>query len=260
MKKIFAVLMGLMLTLSNTALTLSQTQNKPDAQDKVVISSGEVLLDIVVRDKRNRLVKDLTPADFEVYEDGVLQKVDSFRLITRESEATNKSEDKKANPPSNTSAANTPITLENSYSTVALVFDNLKTESRPFACRAAQAYTNENITTKDYVGVFSVGLTLSPVQVFTRDPNQIKKAIDQVQSISFANPSAPGAGLNQRPNFEQLQAYQQAASSGPGGAASGQLAINIKMAQMTSSILESFAHMESQQRGQSVVNSLMAII
>ncbi len=259
MKKILAAFLGLMLTLSNPVLTLSQTQNKQDSQDKIVISSGEVLLDLVVRDKRNRFVKDLTPADFEVYEDGVPQKVESFRLITRESEA-GKPEDKKTTPPGNTSAANTPISLENSYSTVALVFDNLKTESRPFACQAAQAYTSENTTTKDYVGVFSVGLTLNSVQVFTRDPNQIKKAIESVKSISFANTSSPGAGLDKRPSFEQLQAYQQAAGSGPAGGASGPLAINIKMAQMTSSILESFAHMEAQQRGQAVVNSLMAII
>jgi hypothetical protein len=37
-----------------------------------------VLLDLVVRDGKQRLIKNLTPADIEVYEDGVRQEIKSF--------------------------------------------------------------------------------------------------------------------------------------------------------------------------------------
>jgi hypothetical protein len=49
--------------------------------DSVVVNTDEVLFDVVVRDKRGRVVNDLTASDFEVYEDGVRQEIDSFRLV-----------------------------------------------------------------------------------------------------------------------------------------------------------------------------------
>ncbi|HEU4715037.1 MAG TPA: hypothetical protein VFS76_26045 [Pyrinomonadaceae bacterium] len=54
--------------------TLAQSQRPADQnQDRIVISKDEVLFDVVVRDKKGKLIKDLTLADFEVYEDGVKQ-------------------------------------------------------------------------------------------------------------------------------------------------------------------------------------------
>src|SRR5450631_1517214 len=41
----------------------------------------EVVLEVMVRDSRGRVVKNLKPSDLEVYEDGVLQKVQSFKLV-----------------------------------------------------------------------------------------------------------------------------------------------------------------------------------
>jgi hypothetical protein len=55
-----------------TAMTRAQDQRPPGKQspDNIIVSTDEVLIDAVVRDKRGRLVKDLTASDFEVYEDG----------------------------------------------------------------------------------------------------------------------------------------------------------------------------------------------
>src|SRR5260370_35671811 len=41
----------------------------------------EVLLDVVVRDKREKMVPDLKPEDLEVYEDGVKQSLRTFRFV-----------------------------------------------------------------------------------------------------------------------------------------------------------------------------------
>jgi hypothetical protein len=64
------------------ALTIipgSQAQ-RPASQspDTVNINTGEVLLDAVVRDKRGRLARNLTAADFEISEDGVRQQITSL--------------------------------------------------------------------------------------------------------------------------------------------------------------------------------------
>src|SRR5215475_683237 len=86
MKK-FAVVF---LTAALVAPALTQDQSKPARQgEKVALGTVEVvevLLDVVVKDKHGRAVTDLSAADFDVFEDGVKQPVQSFRLITRNSE------------------------------------------------------------------------------------------------------------------------------------------------------------------------------
>ena len=64
----------------------SQTASQQQRQEEpaVRIRANEVSLDIVVRDKKGRPVRDLTETDFEVYEDGVRQQIGSFRFVLRE--------------------------------------------------------------------------------------------------------------------------------------------------------------------------------
>ena len=86
------------------AFVRGQTTASQDQDDVVRFRSNEVQLDIVVKDKKGRPVKDLKASDFEVLEDGVSQKVESFRFVTREpAPATPDANDNKS-----TSAA--PIT------------------------------------------------------------------------------------------------------------------------------------------------------
>src|SRR5215831_18450410 len=65
-----------------------QPQDKPDV---LRVRTNEVRLDIVVKDKKGHAVKDLAPGDFEVLEDGVSQKIQSFRFVNREGAADSSS-------------------------------------------------------------------------------------------------------------------------------------------------------------------------
>src|ERR1022692_21083 len=59
-------------------------QNPPPAesqQNTIRSTSQEVLLDVVVRDKKAHQVKDLTAKDFEISDDGEHQAIRSFRFI-----------------------------------------------------------------------------------------------------------------------------------------------------------------------------------
>src|SRR6266487_2789762 len=55
---------------------------RPDTKAEIRTSAQEVLLDIVVRDKKGRPVKDLEPNEIEITDAGVVQKPKSFRLVT----------------------------------------------------------------------------------------------------------------------------------------------------------------------------------
>src|SRR5438105_10636333 len=75
-----------LLTFSSFNSINSQTTSQQQHQEEPVvrIRANEVTLDIVVRDKKGRPVRDLTPADFEIYEDGVRQQIGSFRFVLRQ--------------------------------------------------------------------------------------------------------------------------------------------------------------------------------
>ena len=67
------------------APVLTRGQKPAQDQDDVVrVRSNEVRLDVVVNDKKGRPIRDLKASDFEVLEDGVAQKVESFRFVSRD--------------------------------------------------------------------------------------------------------------------------------------------------------------------------------
>ena len=79
------LLLSLVISLLSPLSSLAQIPEKKDQDvDRIVVGTSEVVLDAVVKDKKGRPVKDLTAADFQVFEDGARQQVNSFRLVTRE--------------------------------------------------------------------------------------------------------------------------------------------------------------------------------
>src|SRR4051794_25253643 len=54
----------------------------PASQEPAIRTGAEeVILDVVVRDKKGKLVRELGPADFEVYDNGTQMPIRSVRLI-----------------------------------------------------------------------------------------------------------------------------------------------------------------------------------
>src|SRR5947209_12907660 len=76
----------LSFVLITTALGQQQTpKNKPQNPDDepiVRLSTALVQLDAVVTDGHGHIVRDLKADDFEVYEDGKLQKITNFSFIS----------------------------------------------------------------------------------------------------------------------------------------------------------------------------------
>ena len=158
------------ITLSSSAQTAADKQ--PGAQEKPLkLRTDEVIVDAVVLDKKSHAVSDLTAGDFELYEDGVRQKITSFRF-----ESNNASSETVT---TNTNAAPGPRLMN----LVALVFDAQTTrDGALLARRAALDFVESGIKPNDYVAVFGVDQNLLVLAPFTQDKAALKRAIEAFTS------------------------------------------------------------------------------
>jgi VWFA-related protein len=276
MKK-FAVMF---LTAALVAPARAQDPSKPVRQDeKVAVGTVEVLLDVVVKDKRGRAVTDLSSADFEVLEDGVKQPIESFRLITRNSageggKADSAVQDTASAPASATpSSPAKPASASNpdvGVSVVALVFDRLSQDARKRAHDAAMSYVGGGSGLSSFVGVFAINLSVNTLQNYTTDIGLVKKAIEKTGSLTSStfesNIVDSGSVIAAGQRDAAVQSAISAAQSGGGaGAAAAGSAAGVAMAEQTFEAMrtrtqETFEALQRDQQGYATTNGLMAIV
>src|SRR5689334_6678208 len=101
--------------------------NAQEPDEVIRVRSNEVRLDVVVKDKKGHQIRDLKASDFEVLEDGVPQKIESFRFVTREgARAIAEAKEQKSDV---VTADTAPIPRRSTPSVTALVFDRLSPEA-----------------------------------------------------------------------------------------------------------------------------------
>ncbi|HWP42873.1 MAG TPA: hypothetical protein VNO14_06550, partial [Blastocatellia bacterium] len=150
---------ALMLTVAISAFAVSpcftsaqSPQDKQDKGDSILLRASEVLLDVVVRDKKGRIVKDLKQTDFEIYEDNVKQDISSFRLVSRESVATAEARETKKDGLNAAPAASATTGGREPFSginLIAMVFDHLSPNARNLAHKAAMSFVDESLQPDD---------------------------------------------------------------------------------------------------------------
>src|SRR5438128_12680876 len=178
MKSRIALLLSVAIfscVISPARLRAQSPQDKQDKEDNLVLRANEVVLDVVVRDKKGHSIKDLKPSDFEVYEDGVRQEIASFRLISREAATETKTGPK----PTATAPAPPPATPREPFSNISLVamaFDHLSANGRNLAQKAAMNFINESLQPDDQVSVCVIDQSLRIVQQFTNDSQLLRQA------------------------------------------------------------------------------------
>jgi len=186
-----------------TAALLAAAAIAQTGENLVMKSSvHEVLLDVVVRDKHGKLVRELKPEQLAVYEDGVKQNVRSFRLVTG-SEVRTEDEKEAAEAVSTatvpaTAAAPAPPSAKpvprmnplRTVNLVCLVFSDLNQETRALALEAGRQFVNNELRPNTYIGVFGMddaGLRL--LSGFSNDRRQLLKAVERA-SMNQLRPSA----------------------------------------------------------------------
>ncbi|HSE15634.1 MAG TPA: VWA domain-containing protein [Pyrinomonadaceae bacterium] len=245
-------------------------------QDEVIrFRSNEVRLDVVVKDKKGRQIRDLKTADFEVFEDGVPQKIQSFSFVTRSAaRATPESKDGKPSvDTANTAPA--PAPSRSSPTVTALVFDRLSPEARGLARKAGLAYAEEGAASGGFTGVFGIDQSLRTVQTFTDDAQLIKDAVEKATGTATSTYASGATKI--RENTERSIALDQQASSaasnaGAAGAArnsagaaaageaAGQAMAQQKLLEMQNQMLDHYERLERDQEGFATINSLLAVI
>lgn len=264
--------LGFFLIISTafpTALVCAQDQ------DEVVrFRSNEVRLDVIVKDKKRRPIKDLKLTDFEVLEDGVPQKVESFRFVTREAgpaEITDKKDDKS--PDTVTTATAPP--KRSAPTVTALVFDRLSPEAQSLARKAGLAYAQEGMASGGFTGVFGIDQSLRTVQTFTDNTQLIKDAVERATGTATSTYASGGPKI--RENVERSTGLDQQVSSSAGAAAAagaaqsggaasaageeaGQASAQQKLLEMQNQMLDHYERLERDQEGFATINSLLAVI
>ncbi len=273
MKTYLSYLLMVILSLFSCPSISGQTLSQQRQDDSPIrLGTTEVSLDIVVKDKKGRPVKDLTASDFEIYEDGVRQKVESFRLVVREATSAGNPGRK---PEGVTVTTPPPPRDKSSMGVIALVFDRLSPEARALAKKAGMAYADGSSANGDFAGVFSIDQSLRTIQSFTDSPELIKQAVERATSTStstYASNNARVRDLSNRSTaLDQQISSQQSAAAAAGaardgagataaGAAAGQAAAEQAFIEMETRIRENFEALERDQQGFATINSLLAVI
>jgi VWFA-related protein len=244
-------------------------------QDEVIrFRSNEVRLDVIVKDKKGRPIRDLKLTDFEILEDGVPQKVESFRFVTREASPAEITEKKDNKSPDVVTTA--PAPPKRSAPTVtALVFDRLSPEARSLARKAGLAYAQEGMASGGFTGVFGIDQSLRTVQTFTDNTQLIKDAVERATGTVTSTYASGVAKI--RENVERSIGLDQQVSSSAGAAAAagaaqsggaasaageeaGQASAQQKLLEMQNQMLDHYERLERDQEGFATINSLLAVI
>ena len=143
-----------------------------------------VLVDVVVRDKHGLPVRDLQQSDFEVLEDGVAA---DDRLVHADLRGGARVPAAAATAPAAAPAAPAGSGRRRSPRWVcpitALVFDRLTPGSAPASrSRPPRAISATRRRRANYIGVFGIDLSLKSYTPFTRNAEELRKAIDSIEN------------------------------------------------------------------------------
>lgn len=161
MKKFAAVV------LMTAGLLAAQTQTPPPSageQPTFKAGSEETDLDVVVRDKKGRLVTDLTQADFTVLDNGEARPIKSFRIV-QGTEAIN------------SSGGRNQLDPLRQLRLITLVFQGGDVEAKRLGKDAAMELIKGELAQNVYIAVMTIDHKLQAIQPFTNDRELLKKAI-----------------------------------------------------------------------------------
>jgi VWFA-related protein len=167
--KSFVSSVFLFVLVSPGVLAQTPTPKLPaDQGARIQAGTEEVMLDVVVRDKKGKLLTDLKPGDFTVSDNGEQRPIKSFRFI-QGTEAT-----------SGGSGAGKPTQLDplRQLRLITLVFQGIDANSAKLARDAAMQLVKTDLAPNVYVSVMYIDFKLQAIQTFTNDRDLLKHAIE----------------------------------------------------------------------------------
>jgi len=152
----------------------AQTTPPPPQGPTIRTSMSEVSLDLVVRDKHGKPVKNLKASDVEVLEDGAPQEVTSFRFANTKDALP----DKKASPaaPGPKLQPVAPPRELKAVNVLCVVFHNIDPVSRQRAMEILHEFMKTHLEPDTFVGLFSLDDSgLTALHPFTNDRAELER-------------------------------------------------------------------------------------
>ena len=148
----------------------------------------EVVLDVVVRDKKGRLVKDLKQSDFTVIDNGEARPIKSFRVV-------------EGTDAISSSGARTQLDPLRQLRLITLVFQGGDQDAKKLSRDAAMELIKGELAQNVYVSVMAIDHRLQAIQTFTNDRELIKKGINRATASvnDYTNDT-----ISVRHNLEQM--------------------------------------------------------
>jgi VWFA-related protein len=263
---------ALTLALALEGLVAAQTPapQQPRAESYSAGATA-VLVDVVVRNKQGKPLHGLTSDDFEVFEDGVRQKIGSFSVVERAGgigiRVGRRVSASPAAPEAAPASPAAPPAAPVDRPTVAIVFDALKPDALELAQRAATAYLPMSGDTDAYVGVFAADPGLRVLQPYTDDVAAARRAVHNLTAAGTTQQQMEAErrqALNQRLNaLDSLGIGRDTAVFSPDPGANMTTAAAIVeqlMTELELSMLRSSESLDRDQRGFATANALLAVI
>ncbi len=266
-----SVLIGSLVAVPGLPAPLAQAQARGEqAPPTFSVGTSNVLLDVVVRDKKGNLVRDLAASDFSVYEDGKLQTVDSFQVISKDEEPATAaalpsgSASKAGGAPASAVPQPQPPPASTAPSVIAFVFDRMSVDARAQAFKAAMTYVHKGHVEGDVAGIFVIDVALHTVQPFTTNLDLIKTGFDRALQQANTSYATADDRSNVRDTIDDLTRQENiinaAGAAGTDAATIGGASVTAAFEQMHISMTRTFEGLERDAQGYASTNGLLAIV
>lgn len=163
------------------AQTPAPTPN--DEEQVVKIATDLIQIDVTVTDKDGKVVSGLTAADFELYENGQLQKIANFSFVSKTAAGATVGGEAGQQPGTSGVTVGAVPGRSGVRRTVAIVVDdlNLSFSSIYYTRKALHKFVNEQIQPGDLVAIIRTGGGVGALQQFTFDKRVLNAAIEKLR-------------------------------------------------------------------------------
>lgn len=168
------------VSIAHTLIPAFAQTTGPQSPPTIATTSREVLLDVVARGNNGRFIRDLKAGEVEVYENGVKQKINDFRLIQGKDaqEAEKRIEREASTRPGATVASIHDLNV------ISIVFAGMGANQRMNTLKAVEQFLRKDFGPNMLVGLFSLESRLFAWNSYTNDAKALSAKVKKAMTMS----------------------------------------------------------------------------
>jgi VWFA-related protein len=203
----------LLLLLCGTPSDSAAGQSQ-SSSETIAARAAEVLVDVVVTDSQNRIVSDLSPRDFRVYEEGMPQAIASLELV--QGGETRLISKPGARSPAGATGVQPSADRPANLVVLLLDYSTTEFENQKMVRDAAIKFIEKKLQPNDLLAILSLSSGLRTLSNFTGDKAQLISAL-QIGSVVASGMASERADLTRGIIAGELASGQGTFCSSPAG-------------------------------------------